>query len=62
VLPTIFEAFRRARSGNNPQGFGLGLFIVRGIAVAHGGSVEVRSGVENGGTTFIVQLPKRATP
>jgi signal transduction histidine kinase len=62
VVPTIFEPFRRARSGNNPEGFGLGLFIVREIAAAHGGSVEVLSSAESGGTTFVVRLPKRAPP
>jgi signal transduction histidine kinase len=38
------------------SGLGLGLYITKEIAVAHGGSVEVRS-VE-GGTTFSVRLPR----
>jgi signal transduction histidine kinase len=50
-IPTT-DAERRAGS----SGLGLGLYITREIAVAHGGSVAVRSGVE--GTTFSVRLPR----
>jgi signal transduction histidine kinase len=46
------EADRRAGS----SGLGLGLYITREIAVAHGGSVEVTSGED--GTTFSVRLPR----
>jgi signal transduction histidine kinase len=46
------EADRRAGS----SGLGLGLYITREIAVAHGGSLEVTSGDE--GTTFSVRLPR----
>lgn len=38
---------------------GLGLFVAREIAVAHGGTIEVKSG-ENEGTTFTVSLPVAA--
>lgn len=38
------------------SGLGLGLYITREIAEAHGGSVEVVSG--NEGTTFSVRLPR----
>ena len=37
-------------------GVGLGLALVREIAVLHGGSVTVESSSENG-TTFVVTLP-----
>lgn len=46
------EAERRAGS----SGLGLGLYIAREIAVAHGGSVGVSSGED--GTTFEVRLPR----
>jgi len=56
VLPHIFEPGRRgdARSG----GLGLGLFIVRQIVLAHGGTIEVRSS-EGEGTTFTARLPRK---
>jgi signal transduction histidine kinase len=53
----IFERFGRAVSDRRYGGFGIGLWLVREIAVAHGGRVELRS--EPGkGSTFIVHLPK----
>lgn len=52
----IFDRFERILSSSNYGGLGLGLFIVRQIVSAHGGSVWVESkpGV---GSTFIVSLP-----
>jgi signal transduction histidine kinase len=43
----------------NPEGLGLGLFIVREIARAHGGDVDLRS--EDGETVFTVHLPRAGT-
>jgi signal transduction histidine kinase len=56
-VPTIFDAFRRGTSAGNSRGLGLGLFIVRQIVFAHGGTVTVASS-EGEGTTFSVRLPK----
>ena len=50
----IFEKFGRAK-GNRP-GTGLGLFIARSIAEAHGGTLEVRS-QPGRGATFALELP-----
>jgi|GEM_PF-296717 len=62
----IFEPMRRGehqlKSGS--RSVGLGLYIVREIAVAHRGRVMVRS-TAGEGTTFVVRLPRsadRATP
>lgn len=55
VLPRLFEPFRRGNTG--AEGFGLGLYIVREIVRAHGGSVEARSTPVEG-TTFLVKLPR----
>ena len=52
----IFEKFGRAAAGHAKPGTGLGLFIARSIAEAHGGSLDVRSAVGRG-TTFTVTLP-----
>jgi len=57
LLDQLWEPFERGASpSSSTGGAGLGLFIVREIARAHGGSVEVRS--EPGeGTTFSIVLP-----
>jgi signal transduction histidine kinase len=53
----IFEKFGRADvEGASKPGTGLGLFIARSIAEAHGGSLEVTSGLEPG-AVFILSLP-----
>jgi signal transduction histidine kinase len=52
----IFEKFGRAKGGAGRSGTGLGLFIARSIAEAHGGTVEVRS-VLGQGATFTLTLP-----
>ncbi|HWB77401.1 MAG TPA: hybrid sensor histidine kinase/response regulator [Nannocystaceae bacterium] len=58
LLPTIFDPFR-GRPGAAPRsgGLGLGLFISRQIALAHGGTLDVDSD-EGRGTTFVVRLPR----
>jgi signal transduction histidine kinase len=53
----IFEKFGRVSVGDRAKpGTGLGLFIARSIAEAHGGSLEVRSAPERG-STFRLSLP-----
>jgi signal transduction histidine kinase len=63
LQPHLFEPYRRGKGAEvaHPRGLGLGLFLVREIASAHGGTVEVRSS-EREGTTFSVRLPRRAPP
>ena len=59
-LPTLFQPLRQStpvhqrRPGSS--GMGLGLFIAREIAVAHGGTIDVASEADTG-TTFTVRLP-----
>jgi signal transduction histidine kinase len=58
----IFEKFVRAESpGGAKPGTGLGLFIARSIAEAHGGSVDVRS-TPGSGATFTLRLPVEPRP
>jgi signal transduction histidine kinase len=53
----IFEKFGRADvPGGSKPGTGLGLFIARSIAEAHGGTLEVESRTE-AGATFTLTLP-----
>jgi PAS domain S-box-containing protein len=54
----VFERFARAVSERNYGGLGLGLFIVREIVHAHGGTVAVDSNPGEG-ATFTVELPRR---
>jgi NO-binding membrane sensor protein with MHYT domain/anti-sigma regulatory factor (Ser/Thr protein kinase) len=54
----IFERFERAAS-RNFGGLGLGLYIVRQIVEAHGGSIHVESALGEG-STFTVLLPLEA--
>jgi signal transduction histidine kinase len=54
LVPHLFEPFQRGRADGG--GLGLGLFIVREIARAHGGSVGVRSDLA--ATVFEVRLPR----
>ena len=61
LLPTIFEPLVRRATPVSVEGpesgsVGLGLYIVRQILAAHGGSIKVTSGATEG-TTFTVRLP-----
>ncbi|MDC0676285.1 sensor histidine kinase [Sorangium atrum] len=57
----IFERFERAVSDRHYGGLGLGLYISRRIAEAHGGSIRVESAL-GAGATFIVELPRNGPP
>ncbi len=53
----LFEPMiRGTATGTGPRGVGLGLFIVREIVKAHGGTANVQSSV-NEGSTFTLSLP-----
>ncbi|WP_165075231.1 sensor histidine kinase [Paludisphaera rhizosphaerae] len=54
----IFERFERASEGHRKESLGLGLYIVRSLVEAHGGTVGVRS-VPGKGATFTVTLPRK---
>jgi signal transduction histidine kinase len=63
-LPRIFDMFRQGNGGNRPiegGGVGLGLYIVRRLIEALGGTVTAQSELGRG-SQFIVSLPLEPAP
>ncbi len=62
IIPGLFQPFKRGRDhGRDSQrSIGLGLYIVRQLVEAHGGTVEIESRAGYG-TSFRVHLPRVAT-
>lgn len=60
TLPQLFEPFRRGPQTTRTlkMSYGLGLYIVREIVRAHGGTIDVHSS-ETEGTTLRVRLPRQ---
>ncbi|MCU1601033.1 MAG: sensor histidine kinase [Frankiales bacterium] len=58
---TAARVFTRFWRGNKGRGTGLGLYIVKGLVEAHGGSVEVGS-ASGGGARFRFVLPAGTPP
>lgn len=56
----LFQQFHRGRK-TVAKGWGIGLTLVRGVAEAHGGTVEVKSEIETG-TIFTVSIPIDSRP
>jgi PAS domain S-box-containing protein len=60
-MERIFDRFERATSVRNYGGFGLGLYVAREVARAHGGSIAVHN-MAAGGACFTVRLPATTKP
>jgi two-component system, OmpR family, sensor histidine kinase MprB len=60
-LPFIFDRFYRATSSRAAPGAGLGLAVVREIALGHGGTVTADP-ASGGGTVMRFRLPSRRQP
>jgi len=58
-LPHVFDCFRQADASTTRRhgGLGLGLAIVRQLAILHGGSVDAASDGPGRGARFVVRLP-----
>ncbi|MEJ8826941.1 PAS domain-containing sensor histidine kinase [Variovorax humicola] len=61
TLPVLFQPMVRGDVGGAARSVGLGLYIVREIAEAHGGTITVLSSTDLG-TTFTATFPLDPTP
>ncbi len=52
----VFQPFERASNDINVSGLGLGLYIIKQIVDAHGGTIRLKSEIDKG-SSFIVELP-----
>jgi signal transduction histidine kinase len=62
-IASLFQPFTQGTGGQattaeRRRGLGLGLYIVREIVAAHGGTIAVDSH-DDRGTTFLIRLPRR---
>ncbi|MHB8173039.1 MAG: sensor histidine kinase [Nitrospirota bacterium] len=55
-VETMFQKFRRSSATGKIDGMGLGLYISKAIAEAHGGGISLRSRLGEG-TTFTIRIP-----
>ncbi|HYG68147.1 MAG TPA: hybrid sensor histidine kinase/response regulator, partial [Anaeromyxobacteraceae bacterium] len=64
MLPRLFEPFSQADEtlARSSGGLGLGLALVKGLVVAHGGTVEATSAGPGTGAEFVVRLPLSTAP
>ena len=60
-LPFVFDRFYRAPSSRSAPGAGLGLAVVREIALGHGGTVTAEP-APDGGTVMRFRLPSLPQP
>jgi two-component system CheB/CheR fusion protein len=57
LLPHIFELFTRDDARATAPGLGVGLAVVKELAVMHGGGIEARSAGIGKGSVFALRLP-----
>jgi two-component system sensor kinase FixL len=57
IIGMLFTPFVTTK----PHGLGIGLAIAQRLVAAHGGTIGAHGNLD-GGATFIVTLPRKATP
>jgi PAS domain S-box-containing protein len=62
VLPRIFELFTRESRDGAPDGLGVGLAVVKQLAMLHSGFIDGRSPGRGNGSVFTLRLPLRQPP
>ncbi|HYR83214.1 MAG TPA: ATP-binding protein [Terriglobia bacterium] len=62
LLPHLFERFAQGESAKSMGGLGLGLSIVHDLVKLHGGTVNMESPGEGGGTAVSIRLPLDSNP
>jgi signal transduction histidine kinase len=60
TLPHIFDLFARGAPAEPGDGFGIGLALVRRVAVLHGGEVDAHSDGAGRGSRFSLRIPRSA--
>lgn len=55
---SVFERFRRGKN-HAEQGTGIGLYLVRALITAHGGTVRVADRPDGPGSVFVTSIPAR---
>jgi signal transduction histidine kinase len=61
LIKRLFDPLSSRKAQSDNSHLGLGLYIARQIALAHGGSIDVESSAD-AGTRFAVRLPAQAAP
>jgi len=62
TLPHIFELFARGALTSPSPGFGIGLALVRQVAILHGGVIDVHSDGPGRGSRFSLRIPMSPSP
>jgi PAS domain S-box-containing protein len=58
-MPRLFDRFARSEKNKKKQGIGLGLYLSRQIAEAHGGRISARQATTGSGAEFELIVPVR---
>ncbi len=53
----VFERFRRLDGHRQSPGTGIGLYVVKALVEAHGGTITIENGPDGAGSRFRVRLP-----